>query len=135
MRVRFLFLALVFTLIWNSSACLVAYRDVVFKPNVSVVSPPHEINYTQDVLRDYAVLNFTNDHDFPIFDIDITFKDVEVSKTILKPNETLNGSYDLTKENFKIRVKADVLGKRDDFRVRYTIYNDYDHNLNVSVEM
>jgi len=123
---RLMALLLLILLIPTASAVVIERGEVLYKPKVSSVTPFTTVYYSQDVKN--HTLTFTSPYDFPIYD-------VRVNSTLignLKPHDVLTKTVE---GGFNVRIKSVVKGNSSRFVVKYTVYNDYNCNITVKIQM
>ncbi len=109
-------------LIPTATACIYEYREVVFYPNGS-----------EDVGRDWIVVNFTNPYPFQLYNVELKYRGARVYIPSIYPKETvkIDPYATLPIEEFPLKVYAEVAGEN----VTYTIQNEYTKDLLINVHI
>ncbi|WP_202318555.1 hypothetical protein [Archaeoglobus neptunius] len=120
MRAVYLALMILILSITEVSSCIYEYRDVLFYPN-----------QTQEVGKDWIVVNFTNSNPFPLYDIELSYRGETVYIPSVRPGENLkiDPYKTLSPSPFPLRIDADVVGHN----ITYTVFNDYSRSVDVNI--
>ncbi|WP_456467893.1 hypothetical protein [Archaeoglobus sp.] len=104
----------------TTSSCIYEYREAVFYPNE-----------TQEVGRDWIVVNFTNQHPFRLYDVELKYRGESVYIPNVAPgiNIKVDPYTTLPGEEFPLKVEAVVSG----FNITYKIWNYYSQSIDVNV--
>ncbi len=125
-RMRAISLLFLIFLISPSMACIYEYREAIFYPNA-----------TQEVGRDWIVVNFTNPYPFNLYDVNLSYRNEFVYIPFIPPNSNLKiDPYKiLTPQTFPLEVTSTAGVERGAVNVSYTIKNNYDKPVEVRLEI
>ncbi|WP_290723402.1 hypothetical protein [Archaeoglobus sp.] len=118
------FLLILAILITPTTACIYEIREVVFYPNA-----------TQQVGRDWIVVNFTNPYTFDLYDVNLSYRGEYVYIPLISANSNLkiDPYKTLTPENFPLEVVSTAKREGGGVNVTFTMRNNYAESVEVNL--
>jgi len=118
-----------------TSACLVEYRVVYYKPERTQIKAPYSFNYVQSVSEDFVMLNFTNTYDFTITDVNVSYKNTTIHIPAVNPKENVKyvDYHPVSISKFNISLNCNITGNSNRFKVTFNVRNDYPYAVDVNI--